>query len=152
MGLLPTAHPLVQRTIDVVRAELCTGALVHRYRAPDGLEGGEGAFLLCSHWLLDCLIYAGRLDEAQGLLDELHGYANDVGLWAEEVDVSNGEALGNFPQAFTHMAHITSCLHLEAARQGEIDFEQAYDYAEHAIDRLLAAGRRLAPAEATKGS
>ena len=60
-----------------------------------------------------------------------------------------GEALGNFPQAFTHMAHITSCLHLEAARDGEIDFDVAHDYAEHAVDRLLASGRRLAPSGAT---
>jgi GH15 family glucan-1,4-alpha-glucosidase len=144
MGFLPTAHPLVQATMEVVRSELCHGALVHRYRAPDGLEGGEGAFLLCSYWLLDCLIYSGRVDEADAMLDELQGYANDVGLWAEEIDPATGEALGNFPQAFTHMAHITSSLHLQAAKRGEIDFSAAYDFAEHAVDRLLSAGRRLA--------
>jgi len=151
MGLLPTSHPLVQRTIEVVRSELCHGALVHRYRAPDGLEGGEGAFLLCSYWLLDCLIYCGRLDEADAMLDELQGYANDVGLWAEEVDPATGEALGNFPQAFTHMAHITSSLHLQAAKGGDIDFGATYDYAEHAVDRLLSAGRRLATAGEVRG-
>jgi GH15 family glucan-1,4-alpha-glucosidase len=145
MGLVPTAHPLVQKTIDVISSELRTGALVHRYRAADGLRGGEGAFLLCSYWLLDCLTYSGRLDEAQAMLEELEGFANDVGLWAEEVDPGSGEALGNFPQAFTHMAHITSSLHIQAALRGAIDPDATYDYAEHAVDRLVAAGRELAP-------
>ncbi|MGH2759553.1 MAG: glycoside hydrolase family 15 protein, partial [Actinomycetota bacterium] len=151
MGFLPTAHPLVQRTIEVIRAELCHGALLHRYKAPDGLGGGEGAFLLCSYWLLDALVYSGRVDEADAMLDELQGYSNDVGLWAEEVDPGSGEALGNFPQAFTHMAHITSSLHLQAAKRGEIDFGRTYDYAEHAVDRLLSAGRRLAAPGAVRG-
>ncbi|MEX0874179.1 MAG: glycoside hydrolase family 15 protein [Actinomycetota bacterium] len=150
-GFLPTAHPLVQRTLDVVRSELGEGALLRRYRTSDGLEGGEGAFLLCSYWLLDCLIFGGRIDEAEAVLDQLHGYANDVGLWAEEVDPATGEALGNFPQAFTHMAHIRSCLHLEAARRGKIDHERAYDYDEDAVDRLIA-GRRVASAGEGRGS
>jgi GH15 family glucan-1,4-alpha-glucosidase len=118
---------------------------VHRYLGGDGLAGGEGAFLLCSFWLLDCLIYSGRLPEAEEVLAELYGCANDVGLWSEEVDVATGEALGNFPQAFTHMAHITSCLHLEAARDGEIAYDEAYDYAEHAVDRLARLGAGVAP-------
>jgi GH15 family glucan-1,4-alpha-glucosidase len=143
MGFLPTSHPLVQRTIEVVRSELCTGGLVHRYRAADGLEGGEGAFLLCSFWLLDTLTHCGRLDEAEAVLDELTEYANDVGLWAEEVDAATGEALGNFPQAFTHMAHITSSLHLAAAKNGDIDFDAAIDYAEQAVERFMTAGRKL---------
>ncbi len=145
MGLLPTNHPLVQKTIEVVRDSLGHGGLIHRYHAPDGLEGGEGAFLLCSFWLLDCLIYSGRIEEAEKVLDELYGYANDVGLWSEEVDVATGEALGNFPQAFTHMAHITSCLHLEAAKDGEIDYDATYDYAENAVDRLARLGAAVAP-------
>jgi GH15 family glucan-1,4-alpha-glucosidase len=148
MGFLPTIDPLVQQTIEQVRSQLAPRAgspLVHRYVADDGLSGGEGAFLLCSYWLLDCLTFSGRLSEAQQLLADLEGYANDVGLWAEEVDEATGEALGNFPQAFTHMAHITSCLHLEAARDGEIEYGVAHDYAELAVDRLLATGRQLAP-------
>jgi GH15 family glucan-1,4-alpha-glucosidase len=145
MGFLPTAHPLVAKTIDVVRAELGDGALVHRYKAADGLSGGEGAFLLCSWWLCDCLVHGGRIEEAEAVFEELLGYANDVGLWAEEVEPSSGGALGNFPQAFTHMAHVTSSLHLEAARRGEIDFQAAHDYAEGAVDRLIAAGREFAP-------
>lgn len=151
MGLLPTSDPLVQRTIEVVRSELGEGALLRRYRAADGVAGREGAFLLCSFWLVDSLVYSGRIEEAEGALEELRGYANDVGLWAEEVDPAGGELLGNFPQAFTHMAHITSSLHLHAAKGGEIDFGATYDYSDHALDRLLDAGRRLATTSEGRG-
>jgi GH15 family glucan-1,4-alpha-glucosidase len=140
LGLLPTTHPLVLETIAVVRRSLERDGLVFRYLAPDGLAGGEGAFLLCSFWLVDCLTHAGQLDEAEALLTRLIGYANDVGLFAEEVDPGTGEALGNFPQAFSHMALVTSCAHLTAARQGLIP-DGAHDYAELALDRLLATRR-----------
>ena len=139
LGLLPTTHPTVLRTMEVVRRDLAQDGLVHRYLAPDGLRGGEGAFLLCSFWLVDCLIHAGRVDEGAELLDRLLGLANDVGLFAEEVDVGTGEALGNFPQAFTHMALVSSCAHLSAARQGLLPTDgEPHDYAELALDRLLA--------------
>jgi GH15 family glucan-1,4-alpha-glucosidase len=137
IGLVPTTAPVVLRTIDDVRAGLETDGLVYRYVSADGLEGGEGAFLLCSFWLLDCLIFAGRLDEAELLLERLLQLGNDVGLYAEEVDPSTGEALGNFPQAFTHMALVTSCTHIEAARRGAIPNDGAFDYAELAVARLL---------------
>ena len=138
IGFLPTSHPLILETIDVIRRDLELDGLVYRYLSPDGLAGEEGAFLLCSFWLLDCLIHANRLDEAEELLDRLLSLANDVGLYAEEVDPRTGEALGNFPQAFTHMALVTSCSHLAAARRGEVPFDEAADYAELALDRLLA--------------
>jgi GH15 family glucan-1,4-alpha-glucosidase len=137
LGLLPTTDPLVLETIDVVRRSLERDGLVFRYLSPDGLTGGEGAFLLCSFWLVDCLTHAGRVDEAEALLERLISYANDVGLFAEELDAMTGEALGNFPQAFSHMALVTSCAHLTAARQGLIP-DGAHDYAELALDRLLA--------------
>ena len=139
-GIVATDDPRVVATIDRVRADLGRGegsALLYRYLADDGLEGGEGAFLLCSFWLLDCLTHAGRLGEAEALLDRLLGYANDVGLYAEEVDPDTGEALGNFPQAFSHMAMVLSCAHLSAAKRGEIP-SGPLDYAEAALDRLLA--------------
>ncbi|HVL97764.1 MAG TPA: glycoside hydrolase family 15 protein [Egibacteraceae bacterium] len=138
-GMLPTNHPVVRRTMERVRAELDHGGLLARYRTPDGLAGGEGAFLLCSFWLVDCLTYAGELGEAEALLERLLGLSNDVGLLAEEADPTTGEALGNFPQAFTHMALVTSCAHLSAAKRGEVPTEGAHDYAELALDRLLAA-------------
>jgi GH15 family glucan-1,4-alpha-glucosidase len=112
---------------------------VHRYLNADGLAGGEGAFLLCSFWLLDCLTHAGELDEAEALLDHLVRLANDLGLFAEEVDPTTGEQLGNFPQAFTHMALVTSASHLSAAREGRVDFGASHDFAELALDRLLSA-------------
>jgi GH15 family glucan-1,4-alpha-glucosidase len=139
LGFLPTDHPTVVATIDAVTSQLSTNGLVHRYMADDGLAGGEGAFLLCSFWLLDCLTHAGRLDEADALLERLLGLANDVGLYAEEADPITGEALGNFPQAFTHMALVTSCAHLSAARAGLLPTDgEAHDYAELALARLLA--------------
>jgi len=139
IGLLPTTHPLVLETIRVVRRSLERDGLLFRYLNPDGLVGGEGAFLLCSFWLIDCLTHAGELDDAEALLARVLGFANDVGLFAEQVSPSTGESLGNFPQAFSHMALVTTCAHLSAAREGRIP-EGAHDYAELALDRLLARG------------
>src|SRR3954452_12275290 len=145
LGFLPSTAPQVLQTVDVVRRDLSDPAgLVHRYLAPDGLAGGEGAFLLCSFWLLDVLIHAGRLDEADTLLATLLSHANDVGLYAEEIDTRNGAALGNMPQAFTHMALVTSCASLSAARRGLLPpGDRACDYAEVLLGLLL--GRPEAP-------
>ncbi len=140
MGLVPSDHPIALQTIAVVRRTLERDGLLFRYLTPDGLAGGEGAFLLCSFWLVDALTHAGQVDEADALLQRLIGFANDVGLFAEEVDPATGDALGNFPQAFSHMALVTSCAHLTAARAGQIP-AGAHAYAELALDRLIA-GRR----------
>jgi GH15 family glucan-1,4-alpha-glucosidase len=141
LGFLPPADPRVLSTIDVVQRDLSDGVHVHRYRSPDGLPGDEGAFLLCSFWLLDALIHAGRLDEAETLLERLFGLANDVGLYAEMVDPRTGEQLGNTPQAFTHMAVVTSCSAISAARRGELPApDTAFSFIEAALDRRLATG------------
>ena len=88
--------------------------------------------------MVDVLTYAGKLDEAGALLEQLLGLANDVGLYAEEVDTATGEHLGNTPQAFTHMALVTSCAHLSAARRGVVPADgRPHDFAELAVDRLL---------------
>jgi GH15 family glucan-1,4-alpha-glucosidase len=116
-GLLPSDHPAVHRTIDAVRARLGEEGLLRRYATPDGLEGDEGSFLLCSFWLVDCLAHAGRLDEAEGLLERLLSLANDVGLLAEEADPATGEALGNFPQAFSHLALIEAAARIILAER-----------------------------------
>ncbi|MEN8182375.1 MAG: glycoside hydrolase family 15 protein [Myxococcota bacterium] len=139
LGFLPPTDPRVLRTLETVSKELGVGGLLRRYRASDGLEGGEGAFLLCSFWLVDALAHAGRVDEAEGVLAQLLGLANDVGLFAEEADPGTGELLGNFPQAFTHMALVTSCAHLEAARRGELPGPRRYDFADFLIRRSGAA-------------
>jgi GH15 family glucan-1,4-alpha-glucosidase len=129
--------------VDAVRRELAHAgapALLHRYATDDGLAGGEGAFLLCSFWLVDVLLHAGRVDEADALLTTVLGHANDVGIFSEEVDPRTGAHLGNTPQAFTHMAVVTSCAHLAAARRGELPADgRPHDYAELALDRLVAA-------------
>jgi GH15 family glucan-1,4-alpha-glucosidase len=105
-------------TLDRIQRELAYDTLVDRYKtedaAPDGLEGGEGSFNLCSFWLVECLTRAGRLDEARLALEKMFSYANHLELYSEEIGRS-GEALGNFPQAFTHLALISAAVHLDRA-------------------------------------
>jgi GH15 family glucan-1,4-alpha-glucosidase len=140
LGFLPPADPSVLATIDVIQRDLSDGVLVHRYRSPDGLAGDEGAFLLCSFWLLDALIHARRLDEAETLLERLLALSNDVGLYAEMVDPTSGEHLGNTPQAFTHMAVVTSCSAISAARRDQLPPpDTAFSFIEAALDRRMAA-------------
>lgn len=104
--------PRLRSTVDVVRRELSSGPYVFRYKAQDGLQGSEGAFLTCSFWLAEALSLQGRHDEAADLMGSLLDLANDVGLYAEEVDVETGEFLGNLPQALTHLSLIGAALAL----------------------------------------
>ncbi len=111
VGFLPGDDPRVVGTIEAIQRELVSDGFVLRYpteEADDGLPPGEGAFLPCSFWLADALAMAGRRDEARALYDRLAGLANDVGLFAEEYDPATGRLIGNFPQAFTHVALVTS--------------------------------------------
>ena len=138
VGFIAPKDPLVTETVRVITEELSHDGLVHRYKAEDGLRGGEGAFLLCSFWLVDVLVHAGEVDKGRELLDRLRNLANDVGMFAEEVDPATGRHLGNTPQAFTHMALVTSCAHLSAAERGQLPTDgEAYDFVELAVDRLL---------------
>jgi GH15 family glucan-1,4-alpha-glucosidase len=139
LGFLPPADPRVQATIEVVRRDLSDGSLMRRYHHPDGLRGDEGAFLLCSFWLVDALVHSGRLDEAEEVLERLLGLSNDVGLYSEMVEPVTGEQLGNTPQAFTHMAVVTSCSAISAARRGQLPSpDTAFTFVEASLDRRLA--------------
>lgn len=111
-------EPRMLSTIGRIQKELASGALVHRYNptmaANDGLGSQEGTFSACSFWLVENLAFAGRVNEARLRLEKLLSYSNHVGLYAEEISPT-GEALGNFPQAFTHLSLITACFHLDRA-------------------------------------
>jgi GH15 family glucan-1,4-alpha-glucosidase len=118
VGFLPADAPRMRATIEAVARELTDDGLVVRYRTSagdnaDGLSGEEGTFVLCSFWLVSCLSLAGEHERAEALFDRLAGFANDVGLLAEEVDPRTGELLGNFPQAFSHIGLITAAEHLD---------------------------------------
>jgi GH15 family glucan-1,4-alpha-glucosidase len=106
--------PRLYSTVDAIRRELASGSHVRRYASRDGLDGEEGAFLTCSFWLVEALARQERRAEATELMDDLVGLANDVGLYAEEIDPATGAFLGNMPQALTHLALIRAALALEA--------------------------------------
>jgi GH15 family glucan-1,4-alpha-glucosidase len=113
----PTDRRMTQ-TIDRIMEELVSDSLVHRYQigegAGDGLSGNEGTFSMCTFWLVEALTRAGRLDEARFIFEKMLTYANHLGLYAEEIGPS-GEALGNFPQAFTHLGLISAAYNLDRA-------------------------------------
>ncbi|MCH0539556.1 glycoside hydrolase family 15 protein [Streptomyces sp. MUM 203J] len=116
VGFLPPDDPRVVGTVDAVREELGVGGLVRRYSVDgpsvDGLPGGEGTFLACSFWLVDALRSIGRREEARELFARLLRLRNDVGLLAEEYDPAAGRQLGNFPQAFSHVALVVAAVAL----------------------------------------
>jgi GH15 family glucan-1,4-alpha-glucosidase len=102
-------------TLGAISDELVSDSLVYRYNheaSPDGLEGREGTFSICSFWYVEALARAGRVEEAQLAFEKMLTYANHVGLYAEEIGPS-GEQLGNFPQAFTHLALISAAFNLD---------------------------------------
>ena len=105
-------HPRIVSTVDAVERELGRGPLLYRYMGADGLSGGEGLFMCCSFWLVEALALMGRREEAARMLDEVLALANDVGLYAEEIDPESRDFLGNFPQALVHLALISAAVAL----------------------------------------
>jgi GH15 family glucan-1,4-alpha-glucosidase len=121
LGFLPATDERMKSTIDAIADELTENGLVLRYKNDeglnaDGLTGEEGTFTICSFWLVACLARAGEIERAQRLFDQLTGYANDLGLLAEEIDTANDEQLGNFPQAFSHIGLIIAANEIDKAR------------------------------------
>jgi GH15 family glucan-1,4-alpha-glucosidase len=121
LGFLPATDERMKATIDAIADDLTDDGLVLRYRTQegmnaDGLSGEEGTFVICSFWLVSALAKAGELERAERLFAQLTGYANDLGLLAEEIDTANGEQLGNFPQAFSHIGLITAAWEIDKAR------------------------------------
>ncbi len=116
-------------TIDRIQKELTSDSLVRRYNpkkaASDGMSGKEGTFSACSFWMAEALARAGRVDEARLMLEKMMTYSNHVGLFSEEIGAT-GEALGNYPQAFTHLALITACVNIDDALNN-IQPQQAAD-------------------------
>jgi GH15 family glucan-1,4-alpha-glucosidase len=98
-------------TLKAIENALVDDSLLYRYRSPDGLVGTEGTFCMCSFWFAECVARSGDVDKARFLFEKMLGYANHLGLFAEELGPS-GEHLGNFPQAFTHMALISAAFEL----------------------------------------
>jgi GH15 family glucan-1,4-alpha-glucosidase len=115
VGFLPVDDPRVQGTIAAIEKRLLRDGFVLRYdttESDDGLPAGEGAFLACSFWLADAYAMSGRLDEANALFDRLIALSNDLGLLAEEYDVTTQRLVGNFPQAFSHVAMLGTAYNL----------------------------------------
>ena len=130
VGFLPPDHPRIRGTVAAIEQELMRDGLVCRYRDPapgdvDGLPGEEGAFLACSFWLCDVYQLMGRAADARALFERLLGYANDLGLLAEEYDPRAGRQLGNFPQAFSHVSLINTAHALSEVSVGASEHRAA---------------------------
>ena len=130
VGFLPGSDRRVQNTVEAIRRELMRDGLVMRYntsKSPDGLPPGEGVFLACSFWMVSSLKAVGREPEARKLFEDLLKLTNDLGLLSEEYDTHGKRLVGNFPQAFSHIALVNAAFDLEdgvgvrerARRQGE---------------------------------
>ncbi len=107
----------MENTINAIMDKLMVNGMIYRYLNDDGLPGAEGTFTICTFWLINNLIFAGRIDEAWELFEQMMKLANDLGLSSEEINPSTGEFLGNFPQAFTHIALINTAVNMDEALQ-----------------------------------
>jgi GH15 family glucan-1,4-alpha-glucosidase len=120
---LPPDDPRVRATIEAIAEELTVDGFVLRYRVDetdDGLSGEEGAFLICSFWLVSALAEIGEVESARSLCEKLLSFASPLDLYAEEIDPRSGRHLGNFPQAFTHLALINAVMHIIRAEEGTV--------------------------------
>lgn len=131
VGFIPPDDPRMRSTVDQIIEHLTDEyGFVYRYLNHDGLSGSEGSFTICTFWLVDNLAMQGRLTEARSLFERLLTYAGRLGLFSEEIDSRSNIALGNYPQAFTHIALINSAMNLQKAEARLL---------EHHTDPIIAA-------------
>ena len=116
VGYKDAGDPRMRATYDRIHQRLGRNGLLHRYERFDGMDGVEGAFGICGFWAIDNLAKRGDLDAAERRFHHMLSFANDLGLFAEEIDIASGAALGNFPQAFTHVGLINAAVAIERAR------------------------------------
>jgi GH15 family glucan-1,4-alpha-glucosidase len=117
---LPPDDPRIRATVLAIADELTEDGLVLRYRVDqtdDGFSGEEGTFTICSFWLVSALVEIGELARARSLCEKLLSHASPLLLYAEQIDPANGRHLGNFPQAFTHLALINAVVHIVRAEE-----------------------------------
>lgn len=127
VGFVEPEDPRMLSTIQAIRSELSHNGFLRRYLVGDGPQSGEGAFLLCNFWLAASLARAGRLDDAHEVFTTTLQAQNDLGLMAEQVDPVTSGALGNFPQAFSHVGLITAALAMKEARGAASAADQSPD-------------------------
>jgi len=131
VGFIPPDDPRMRSTVDRIIERLTDRqGFVYRYLSDDGLPGDEGTFTTCTFWLVDNLAMQGRVDEARSLFERVLACSGRLGLFSEEIDAQMGMALGNYPQAFTHIALINSAYNLKRAEMR---------MAEHHTDPVIAA-------------
>ncbi len=123
-GFLDYNDPRMVSTVRAIEKELLHDGFVYRYRTEDGLQGEEGTFLLCTFWLIDNYIGQGRIDEAERMLCHIEKAANHLVLFSEMYDVKWQEALGNFPQAFTHIGYINSVVSLLSHKRASVSTDR----------------------------
>jgi len=137
VGFLPASDPRIRGTVERIETRLLVDGLVLRYDThltDDGLPPGEGAFLACTFWLADAYVMLGRHAEAVALFERLIALRNDVGLLSEEYDPASQRFLGNFPQAFSHVALVTTALNLDSAPE-KVTPHPAEQRAQDGVDR-----------------
>ncbi len=126
LRFLPPDDPRIQSTVLAIADELTVDGLVLRYKVEqtdDGLAGEEGSFTICSFWLVSALIEIGEVERGRKLCERLLAYASPLELYAEEIEPHSGRHLGNFPQAFTHLALINAVMHVIRAEDTVVTAE-----------------------------
>jgi GH15 family glucan-1,4-alpha-glucosidase len=123
LGFMPNDDRRLRSTIAAIDKDLSIGPLVFRYHTEetdDGLASPEGSFIICGFWLADALALVGKLEDAQRRFERLLAFSSPLGLFSEEVDPRNGGLLGNYPQAFSHLAMISAAVNIERRREDRL--------------------------------